>query len=70
MEFKQVIGRRRSIRFFLPFRPVERSKIQKMLEAARRASCVGNVNNARGNGGNMRGTCGNCANCPVANPAA
>jgi len=47
MEFKQVIGRRRTIRFFLPFRPVERSKIQKMLEAARRASCVGNVNNTR-----------------------
>jgi nitroreductase len=48
MEFMQVIGRRRTIRFFLPHRPVERSKIQKMLEAARRASCVGNVNNARG----------------------
>ena len=47
MEFKQVIGRRRTIRFFLPFRPVERNKIQKMLEAARRASCVGNVNNTR-----------------------
>lgn len=47
MEFKQVLGRRRSIRFFLPFRPVERAKIQKMLEAARRASCVGNVNNTR-----------------------
>ena len=47
MEFKQVIGRRRTIRFFLPFRPVERGKIQKMLEAARRASCVGNVNNTR-----------------------
>ena len=48
MEFKQVIGRRRTIRFYLPFRPVERAKIQKMLEAARRASCVGNVNSARG----------------------
>jgi nitroreductase len=47
MEFKQVLGRRRTIRFFLPHRPVERSKIQKMLEAARRASCVGNVNNTR-----------------------
>ena len=45
MELKQVLGRRRTIRFFLPHRPVERSKIQKMLEAARRASCVGNVNN-------------------------
>ena len=48
MELKEVIGRRRSIRFYLPHRPVEREKIQKMLEAARRASCVGNVNNARG----------------------
>lgn len=48
MEVKQTIGRRRTIRFFLPFRPVEREKIQKMLEAARRASCVGNVMNVRG----------------------
>ena len=48
MELKEVIGRRRTIRFFLPFRPVERSKIQKMLEAARRSSCVGNVMNVRG----------------------
>ncbi len=47
MELKEVLGRRRTIRFFLPFRPVERTKIQKMLEAARRASCVGNVNNTR-----------------------
>jgi nitroreductase len=47
MELKEVIGRRRTIRFFLPFRPVEREKIQKMLEAARRASCVGNVMNVR-----------------------
>jgi len=47
MEFKQVLGRRRSIRFYLPHRPVEREKVQKMLEAARMASCVGNVNSAR-----------------------
>lgn len=45
MDLKEVLGRRRTIRFYLPHRPVERSKIQKMLEAARRASCVGNVNN-------------------------
>ncbi len=45
MELKEVVGRRRSIRFYLPHRPVEREKIQKMLEAARRASCVGNVGN-------------------------
>ncbi len=48
MHVKESIGRRRTIRFFLPFRPVEREKIQKMLEAARRASCVGNVMNVRG----------------------
>lgn len=47
MELKEVIGRRRTIRFFLPHRPVEREKVQKMLEAARRASCAGNVMNAR-----------------------
>ncbi|UCH87587.1 MAG: nitroreductase family protein [Dehalococcoidia bacterium] len=47
MELKEVIGWRRSIRFYLPHRPVEREKVQKMLEAARRASCVGNVNNTR-----------------------
>lgn len=48
MEFKELLGRRRTIRFYLPHRPVERAKVQKMLEAARRASCVGNVNSARG----------------------
>src|SRR3970040_147736 len=47
MELKEVLGRRRSIRFFLPFRPVERAKIQKMLEAARRSSCAANVHSAR-----------------------
>lgn len=43
MEFKEVIGTRRSIRFFDPDRPVEREKIQKMLEAARLASCAVNA---------------------------
>lgn len=38
MEFKQVVGTRRSIRYFEPWRPVEREKIQVMLEAARLAS--------------------------------
>ena len=47
MEVKEVLGRRRTIRFYLPHRPVEREKIQKMLEAARMSSCVGNVNSAR-----------------------
>ena len=31
MEFKEVIGRRRSIRFFDPERPVGREKIQTIL---------------------------------------
>jgi nitroreductase len=47
MELKEVIGRRRSIRIFANYRPVERAKVQKMLEAARRASCAGNVMNIR-----------------------
>ncbi len=47
MEFKEVVGRRRSIRFFDPDRPVEREKIQKMLEAARLASCAVNAHWAR-----------------------
>ncbi len=38
MEFKEVIGVRRSIRFYQPWRPVEREKIQAMLEAARLSS--------------------------------
>lgn len=38
MEFKRVVGTRRSIRFFKSWRPVEREKIQVMLEAANRAS--------------------------------
>jgi nitroreductase len=48
MEFKEVLGRRRTIRFYLPHRAVEKEKVQKMLEAARIASCVGNVNSPRG----------------------
>jgi nitroreductase len=47
MELKRILGNRRTIRYYLPHRPVEREKIEKMLEAARRASCVGNVNNTK-----------------------
>jgi nitroreductase len=47
MELKEILGNRRTIRYYLPYRPVERQKIEKMLEAARRASCVGNINNTR-----------------------
>jgi len=43
MELKETIGRRRSIRFLLPHKPVEREKIQKMLEAATLSSFWGNV---------------------------
>lgn len=43
MELKEVVGRRRSMRFLRSDRPVERAKIQKMLEAARLASFWGNV---------------------------
>jgi len=43
MELREAIGRRRSIRFLLPYKPVERDKIQRMLEAARLASFWGNV---------------------------
>ncbi|MBE0608438.1 MAG: nitroreductase family protein [Dehalococcoidia bacterium] len=54
MELKEVIGRRRTIRFFPPHRPVERDKVQRLFEVARRASCAGNVMNARrsASGGN------------------
>jgi nitroreductase len=37
MEFKRVVGSRRSIRFFEPWRPVEQEKIQRILEAVYRA---------------------------------
>lgn len=47
MELRRAIGNRRSIRFLLPFKPVELDKIQRMLEAARLASHWGNVNSLR-----------------------
>lgn len=43
MEFKEVVGTRRSIRFFDPDKPVERDKIQVILETARLASCAVNA---------------------------
>jgi len=43
MEFKEVVGRRRTIRYFQSWRNVEREKIQIMLEAARLASCAVNA---------------------------
>ena len=47
MQLKEVIGKRRSIRFLLPYKPVEPEKIQRMLEAARIASHWGNVQSLR-----------------------
>jgi nitroreductase len=43
MDFEQVLGNRRSIRFLDPDRPVERDKVQKILEAMRIASCAMNA---------------------------
>jgi len=47
MELREAIGRRRSVRFLRPYRPVEPEKIQRMLEAARIASHWGNVQSLR-----------------------
>jgi nitroreductase len=47
MEFKQVIGDRRTIRFFDPNRPVEPEKIQIMLEAANLSSRAVNADFAK-----------------------
>lgn len=47
MQLREVIGRRRSIRYMRPYQPVEREKIQRMLEAARLASHWGNVGGLR-----------------------
>src|SRR5260370_33948345 len=47
MEFKQVVGNRRTIRFFDPNRPVEPEKIQVMLEAANRSSRAANADFAK-----------------------
>ncbi len=43
MEFKEVVGKRRNFQFFLPYRPVERQKVQLILEAARLSSRAVNV---------------------------
>jgi nitroreductase len=48
MELREVVGRRRSVRFLRPYKPVEREKIQIMFEAARIASHWGNVQSLRG----------------------
>lgn len=40
----RALGNRRSVRYFDPDRPVERWKIETMLQAARFSSCQGNIN--------------------------
>lgn len=43
MEFTQVVGNRRSIRWFKSWEPVPRNKIQRILEVARWTTCPGNL---------------------------
>ncbi len=47
MELREAIGRRRSIRYLNPSKPVEEEKIQVMFEAARIASHWGNTQSLR-----------------------
>ncbi len=43
MDFQTTVGRYRNFQYFLPYRPVEREKVQTILEAARLASRAVNV---------------------------
>ncbi len=43
MEFLDVVGLRRSIRWFKPWEPVPRENIQRILEVARLTTCPGNL---------------------------
>jgi nitroreductase len=43
MEFNRLVGTRRSIRYFQTWKPVERDKIQRILETARWTTCPGNL---------------------------
>jgi nitroreductase len=43
MDFNKVVGTRRSIRWFKSWEPVEREKIQRILEAVRLTTCPGNL---------------------------
>lgn len=47
LSFKRAVGDRRSIRFFRPYQPVEKEKVQKILEAARLQSQHGNASAIR-----------------------
>ena len=48
MDTFESIGLRRSIRWYEPNKPVEKWKVQAMLEAARLAPSAGNFNGQRG----------------------
>ncbi len=43
MEFARVVGNRRSVRWYQTDQPIERSRIQRVLEAARLTGCPGNA---------------------------
>jgi len=43
MEFNRVVGGRRSVRWFKPWKPVEPARIQRILEAARLTGSPGNL---------------------------
>ena len=43
MDFLEVVGTRRSIRWFRPWQQVEQDKLQRILETARLTSCPGNM---------------------------
>jgi nitroreductase len=72
MEFKQVVGTRRSIRYFKTWKPVEREKIQVMLEAANRASRAMNADFAKAivvDRQNLSADVLNAARTPTTTPA-
>jgi nitroreductase len=43
MEFNEVVGSRRSVRYFQTWRRVEKDKIQRILETSRWTTCPGNL---------------------------
>lgn len=47
MEFRKVVGARRSTRYYKPWQPVEKEKIQVILQAARLQSNHGNASDIR-----------------------